>query len=306
MQGTFSSNVANVPAVAATGTNSAEAIKATSDGVTVIEAVSDASTALLGGTTSGIGVAGNSLGRGIGVLARSDSGTAVNATSGSGVAVLAQSTSNFAVRGECQGYSFGVVGVAPNAGVAAFNPNNEHAAYLASDCCAAWLTGSVMITGSLSKGGGGFKIDHPLDPAGKFLAHSFVESPDMKNFYDGVITADANGEAVVDLPNWFSAVNGELRYQLTPVGGAAPELHIKREIQGNRFVVAGAQAGMKICWQVTGTRRDPWATANRIIVEEDKKADERDCYLHPELHGAALHKSIGSVRHPRPAGALKP
>ena len=41
-------------------------------------------------------------------------------------------------------------------------------------------TAAVFI-GSLSKSGGGFRIDHPLDPAGKYLCHSFVESPDMKN-----------------------------------------------------------------------------------------------------------------------------
>jgi hypothetical protein len=221
------------------------------------------------------------------------------------VAVVAQSTSDFAIRGECLGNSFGVVGIAPNAGVAAFNSNNQHAAYLASDCCAAWLTGDVAITGSLSKGGGGFKIDHPLDPAGKFLAHSFVESSDMKNFYDGIVVADRTGEAVVDLPKWFSAVNGEFRYQLTPIGGSAPGLHVKQEIEGNRFVIAGAKAGMKICWQVTGTRRDAWAMANRIVVEEDKKAIERDYYLHPDLHGAATQKNIASVRHPRPAEVTK-
>jgi hypothetical protein len=44
-----------------------------------------------------------------------------------------------------------------------------------------------------------FRIDHPLDPANKYLNHSAVESPDMKNIYDGVVTLDADGEAVVEL-----------------------------------------------------------------------------------------------------------
>ncbi len=34
--------------------------------------------------------------------------------------------------------------------------------------------GDLSITGSLSKGGGGFKIDHPLEPEKKYLSHSFV------------------------------------------------------------------------------------------------------------------------------------
>jgi hypothetical protein len=200
MQGTFSSNAANTPAVTATGTNGAEAMKASSDGITAVDAFSSARTALLGATNSGIGVIGRSLQNGIGLLADSNSGTAVNATCQSGVAVLAQSTSNFGVLGQSLGNSFGVVGKAPNAGVVAFNPNNSHAAYLASDCCGGWFTGDVAITGVLSKSGGGFRIDHPLSPADKFLAHSFVESSDMKNLYDGVIVADGNGEAVVQMP----------------------------------------------------------------------------------------------------------
>ena len=68
------------------------------------------------------------------------------------------------------------------------------------------VLGNVRITGNLSKGGGSFKIDHPLDPANKYLYHSFVESPDMKNIYDGVAQLDARGEAVVTLPDWFGAL----------------------------------------------------------------------------------------------------
>jgi hypothetical protein len=50
---------------------------------------------------------------------------------------------------------------------------------------AGYFSGNVKVTGSLSKGGGSFKIDHPLDPANQYLYHSFVESPDMMNIYNG-------------------------------------------------------------------------------------------------------------------------
>jgi hypothetical protein len=78
--------------------------------------------------------------------------------------------------------------------------------------------------------GGSFKIDHPLDPANKYLCHSFVESPDMKNLYDGVVVLDNKGKAVIELPDWFGILNKDFRYQLTDIGSPGPNLYIAEEI----------------------------------------------------------------------------
>ena len=139
------------------------------------------------------------------------------------------------------------------------------------------------ITGSLSKGGGSFKIDHPLDPENKYLSHSFVESPDMMNVYNGNVVLDAEGRAVIELPDWFEVLNHDFRYQLTPIGAPGPNLYVASEVSGNSFEIAGGAPGMTVSWQVTGIRHDPWAEANRIQVEEDKTADEQGKYLHPEV-----------------------
>jgi hypothetical protein len=144
---------------------------------------------------------------------------------------------------------------------------------------AAYLNGNVTVVGSLSKGGGSFKIDHPLDPENRYLYHSFVESPDMMNIYNGNATLDDNGEAWVELPKWFEALNAEFRYQLTCIGGFAP-VYVAEEITGNRFRIAGGRTGMRVSWQVTGVRQDRWAQAHRIPVEEAKPAEELGTYLH--------------------------
>src|SRR6478736_942981 len=47
-----------------------------------------------------------------------------------------------------------------------------------------------LTTRFISKLSGQFRIDHPLDPLHKYLQHSFVESPDMKNVYDGITVLD--------------------------------------------------------------------------------------------------------------------
>lgn len=80
------------------------------------------------------------------------------------------------------------------------------------------LEGNLTIMGSVAKGSGTFKIDHPLDPENKYLYHSFVESPDMMNVYNGNATTDAEGNATITLPDYFEALNMDYRYQLMPIG----------------------------------------------------------------------------------------
>ena len=157
------------------------------------------------------------------------------------------------------------------------------------------VNGNLNVGGSLTKGGGSFKIDDPLDPANKYLSHSFVESPDMMNIYNGIIRLDARGEAWVELPGYFEALNRDFRYQLTSVGAPQPRLYIAREVKGNRFKIAGGKANAKVSWQVTGIRHDAWANAHRIPNEEDKPADKRGTYLHPELFGAGADRTAEAM-----------
>jgi len=147
-----------------------------------------------------------------------------------------------------------------------------------------YLNGDLEVTGTVSKGAGSFKIDHPLDPQNKYLYHSFVESPDMKNIYDGVVTTDGSGYAQVRLPDWFTALNGDFRYQLTVIGQFAQAI-VAEEIANNQFWIRTDQPRVKVSWQVTGIRRDAYANANRIPVEQDKPHGARGRYLHPEAFG---------------------
>jgi hypothetical protein len=147
--------------------------------------------------------------------------------------------------------------------------------------------GDVQVDGSLSKAGGSFKIDDPIDPSGKYLYHSFVESPDMKNVYDGVVTTDASGFATVTMPQWFEALNSDFRYQLTTVGQFAQAMVAKELDANGAFVIQTDKPNVKVSWQVTGIRQDAWAKAHRIPVEQEKAGSERGRYLHPELFGHA-------------------
>lgn len=162
---------------------------------------------------------------------------------------------------------------------------------------AGYFSGNVHVQGTLSKLAGSFQIDHPLDPANKYLSHSFVESPDMKNIYDGIVILDVNGEATVQLPDWFGALNKDFRYQLTCVGGYAP-VYISEGVHDNKFSIAGGTPNLSVSWQVTGIRQDAYANAHRIPVEEMKSDLERGYYLAPEALGFPIERSIDWARRP--------
>ena len=55
---------------------------------------------------------------------------------------------------------------------------------------------------------------------------------------------------------------------------------------------------MKVSWQVTGIRRDAWATSQKVVVEEEKPPKERGYFLHPRLFDQPDEKGIGFVGHP--------
>jgi hypothetical protein len=160
-----------------------------------------------------------------------------------------------------------------------------------SDALRATSSG-VAVVGTLSKGGGSFMIDHPLDPANKYLYHSFVESPDMMNIYNGNVTTDASGEAAVELPDWFEALNRDFRYQLTVIGQFAQAI-VAGKVANHQFLIKTDKPNVEVSWQVTGIRQDAFANANRIPVEVEKAPADRGRYLYPEAIGAPATARIG-------------
>ena len=158
-----------------------------------------------------------------------------------------------------------------------------------------FVGGNVYVGGTLAKAGGTFKIDHPLDPANKYLTHSFVESPDMMNIYNGNITTDANGEALVTMPSYFQAENVDFRYQLTVIGTFSQAI-VAKEISNNQFVVKTDKPNVKVSWMVTGVRNDAWSQNNRVLPELDKASSDKGKYLHPEYFGKGNESRIGYIK----------
>ena len=191
----------------------------------------------------------------LGVKGQSNSSFGVYGISNSSYGVVGYSQSNYGVFGRSES-GYGMFGASDRSyGLFGYSTSNYAVYGYSNGGLAAYLEGNVRILGNLHKSGGSFKIDHPLDPANKYLYHSFVESPDMKNVYDGVVMLDNKGEAEIDLPDWFGALNKDFRYQLTAIGAPGPNLYIAEKISdtttssnknSSRFKIAGGTSGMEV------------------------------------------------------------
>ena len=107
----------------------------------------------------------------------------------------------------------------------------------------------------------------------------------------------------MSLPEYFEALNGDFRYQLTVIGQFAQAI-VKREIENNEFTIKTNKPSVKVSWQVTGIRHDAYANAYRIPVEETKSAGEEGFYLHPEVFGQPESKSISATRKSEPVSDM--
>jgi hypothetical protein len=134
-------------------------------------------------------------------------------------------------------------------------------------------------------------MDHPLDPANRTLSHTSIQSSEALNVYSGTIALDENGEAWVNLPDWFEVLNKDFRYLVTPIGSEA-ELYIAKEVTNNKFKIAGGKAGMKVSWEISGVRHNPGFEPTP--VDQLKPADQRGLYYNPEAYGKSIEKSIFS------------
>jgi trimeric autotransporter adhesin len=157
--------------------------------------------------------------------------------------------------------------------------------------------GNVTASGTISSMTGEVKIDHPLDPANKYLVHASVESSEMMNIYTGNVVTDESGSAIVALPSWFESLNTDFRYQLTTIGQDA-HAWISQEVQSGKFAIRTNAPQVKVSWQITAVRQDAYAKAHPLVAEQEKPANERGYYLNPDLYGQPEQKQTEWGRRP--------
>jgi hypothetical protein len=211
-------------------------------------------------------------------------GIAGNATGSGGYGV-------YALHSSSSGFGIALEAVSNGPGTAADFTSSGQAGSKAAN-----FNGNVSINGTLTKTAGSFKIDDPIDPAHKYLSHSFVESPDMLDVYEGATTTGADGHATVRMPRWFQALNGHHRYQLTVVDTRFAQAIVSAPMSHDRFSIRTSRPHVRISWQVTGVREDPYARAHRIPTEQRKVGRDDGRYLQPQVYGQPPSKAIDTGR----------
>ena len=148
-------------------------------------------------------------------------------------------------------------------------------------------SGAVSIPGSLSKGSGSFKIDHPL-PAKKdthHLVHSFVEAPQADNIYRGSVDL-VGGSATVNIDTAAGMTDGTFVLLNTNVqcftSNESGWTAIKGSVSGNTLTITAQDNTCTdtISWMVVGERHDQhmkdtdWTDSDGKVIVEPEKTSE--------------------------------
>jgi hypothetical protein len=144
---------------------------------------------------------------------------------------------------------------------------------------------SCTVIGSLSKGSGSFKIDHPLKPETHHLVHSFVESPQADNIYRGKVELVA-GRAEVNIDTisgmtegTFVALNREVQCFTS---NESDWDAVRGFVTGNILTIEcqNAKSTATTSWLVIGERQDQhmydtdWTDKNGKVIVEPLKQTE--------------------------------
>lgn len=224
------------------------------------------------------------------------------ATTGDAYGVYGQSASATGVYGvstASQGVGRGVYGTGPITGVrgdgqlyglygfgtAASGARGVYAEAPGGNNFGVYSQGNIYVSENLIVSGNkSFMIDHPQYPSEKYLYHFNTEGPEPYNMYRGSVILDENGSARISLPDYFGSINIDFTYHLTPVGKWAP-VYVAEEIKENQFLISGGSPGLKVSWQVTAVRNDPWVRDKGYQAEVEKPEFEKGTYIYPEGYG---------------------
>jgi hypothetical protein len=218
------------------------------------------------------------IGRGIFISTNSDTAVWANTTTGfASVDARNGSTNGFGVFGYAIASSGTSIGVAGQ-----------------SNSPSGW--GLFSYGNSGATGVKSFRIDHPFDPENKYLLHYSTEMPEPQNAYNGNVVTDINGEAWVQLPDYFEQINKDFKYQLTVVDDTDSDqfviAKVAKKIRSNQFKIRTNAPNIEVAWEVKAVRNDLWMQKYGAPSEMTKSNAEKGKYQHPELYGQSAERGM--------------
>lgn len=165
---------------------------------------------------------------------------------------------------------------------------NATAISIAADLDVSMPSSNLTVAGSISKGSGSFKIDHPLTSKKDthHLVHSFIEGPQADLIYRGKATL-SSGTATVNIDTvsgmtseTFVALNTNVQCFTNNESGWTA---VKGSVSGNTLTITAQDNSCTdtISWMVIGERQDPhmkdsktdWTDSDgKVIVEPEKES----------------------------------
>jgi hypothetical protein len=211
---------------------------------------------------------------GIGLVVRTTGGT-----DGAAILLRNRDVKNWQIRGEASGTGFHIT---EDGG------DGNYGSGFGTARLTIAAGGAVNIPGSLSKGSGSFRIEHPLPSKSETheLVHSFIEGPQADLIYRGKATL-VNGAASVNIDTsatmtegTFEALCREVQCFTTNESGWTA---IRGKVTGNILTIQAQDSTCtdEISWMVIGERQDKhmmdteWTDENgKVIVEPLKPVKE--------------------------------
>jgi len=148
-------------------------------------------------------------------------------------------------------------------------------------------SGTVHISGTLTKDGGSFKIPHPLESknSSHYLVHSFIEGPQADLIYRGKVdlvggTASVNIDTVAGMTaGTFVALNTDVQCFTTNESGWTA---VKGSVSGNVLTITAQDNSCTdtISWMVVGERQDQymkdtgWTDSDGKVILEPEREPE--------------------------------
>ena len=199
-------------------------------------------------------VGGGSQFKQCGVQGSSDDGTGVRGDSANRVGVRGRSFHGDGVYGSCHNQPNGANTTGNGIHGSAPGPSSNNGS---TGPFAGFFDNDVKIIGRLYVGNA--LVAHPL----AMQTSQIVAA--------GLVDLGGNGEAVVELPGGLADLHTNFTYQLTAIGGPAPNLHVAQEIRGDSFKIGGGTGNLTVSWHVGAEAKD--APALRAPASE-KPYDE--------------------------------